>query len=58
MMSMLTSLASASRVVLLPTARRTAGPGEPSVRRYRLARVEPQPRTRAERLAHLKTSHD
>lgn len=55
---MLTSLASASRVVLLPTARRTAGPGEPSVRRFRLARLTAEPRSREERHGHLKVSHD
>jgi len=55
---MLTSLASASRVVLLPTAHRTAGPGEPSVRRFRLARLTAEPRSREERHGHLKVSHD
>lgn len=55
---MITSLASATRVVLLPTAIRADTPASPVVRRYRLARVREDARPRAERHAHLHRSHD
>jgi hypothetical protein len=60
MLSMPNSIASTSRVVLMPTARRSGdgAPASPVVRRYRLARVAPDVRPRSERFAHLKSSHD
>ena len=59
MLPMPRSLATPQRVVLMPTARRSGErtPG-PVLRRYRLARVAPAPRTGEDRFAHLKRAHD
>jgi hypothetical protein len=48
----------ASRLVLIPDPRPV--PSNPSARRYRLARLElnPRPRPAAERFAHLKRVYD
>ena len=53
--------AAASRVILVEDTTRASLPS-PRIRRYRLARVQvnprPGPRTRAERFAHLKRTYD
>ena len=55
---MLTSLASASRVVLLPTASRETVPGAVVIRRYKLARLRLDDRSPTDRHAHLRRGHD
>lgn len=58
MPSMLTSLASATRVVLLPTTAPAPADSGVKIRRYKLARVRQDERNPADRHAHLRRSHD
>ncbi len=55
---MLSSLASTTRVVLVPAASRDTEPGAVKVRRYRIARLRLDDRMSGDRHAHLRRSHD